>query len=56
VAFQEIPWWEHVGAAAVSTVTIIALVRFAGRVYAGGLLHYGRRLGIRQAYRSAEIG
>ncbi len=55
VAFQEIAWWEYSAAVAVAIVTIGALVRFAGRVYAGGLLHYGRRLGIRQAYRSAEI-
>lgn len=55
VAFQEIALWEYLGAVAVSLVTIGALVRLAGRVYAGGLLHFGARLGLRQAYRSAEI-
>ncbi|HSJ27324.1 MAG TPA: ABC transporter permease [Acidimicrobiia bacterium] len=55
VAFQEIPLWEHLGAGVVTIITIVALVRFAGRVYAGGLLHFGKRLSLRQAYRSAEI-
>lgn len=55
VAFQEIPLWEYLGSVAVALVAIVGLVRFAGRVYAGGLLHFGARLGLRQAYRSAEI-
>ena len=55
VAFQEIPLWEYLAAVAVTMVTVVALVRFAGRVYAGGLLHFGSRLSLRQAYRSAEI-
>ncbi len=55
VAFQEIPLWEYLASVAVTMVTVVALVRFAGRVYAGGLLHFGSRLSLRQAYRSAEI-
>ena len=55
VAFQEIPWWEYLGSVVVALAAIVGLVRFAGRVYAGGLLHFGARLGLRQAYRSAEI-
>lgn len=55
VAFQEIALWEYLGAVAVALVTILGLVRFAGRVYAGGLLNFGAKMGFRQAYRSAEI-
>ena len=55
VAFQEIPLWEYLAAVVVTMVTVVALVRFAGRVYAGGLLHFGSRLSLRQAYKSAEI-
>lgn len=55
VAFQEIPLWEYLASVAVTMATVVALVRFAGRVYAGGLLHFGARLSLRQAYRSAEI-
>lgn len=55
VAFQEIPPWEHALAVAVTVTAIVGLIRFAGRVYAGGLLHTGAKLGYRQAYRSAEI-
>jgi ABC-2 type transport system permease protein len=55
VAFQEIPLWEYLAAVAVTMVTVVGMVRFAGRVYAGGLLHFGSRLSLRQAYKSAEI-
>ena len=55
VAFQEIPLWEYAASVVVALVAIVGLVRFAGRVYAGGLLHFGARLKLRQAYRSAEI-
>jgi ABC-2 type transport system permease protein len=55
VAFQEIPLWEYLASVLVAIGSIVALVRFAGRVYAGGLLHFGAKLGIRKAYRSAEI-
>lgn len=55
VAFEAIPLWEYAASVAVASVAIVGLVRFAGRVYAGGLLHFGARLKLRQAYRSAEI-
>lgn len=55
VAFQEIALWEYLVAMGVSMATIAAMVRLAGRVYAGGLLHFGKRLSLRQAYRTAEI-
>lgn len=56
VAFQAIAWWEYALAVGVSAATILGLVRFAGRVYSGGLLSFGRKLSFRQAYRAAEIG
>lgn len=55
VAFQEIALWEYLVAMGVSMATIAVMVRLAGRVYAGGLLHFGKRLSLRQAYRTAEI-
>lgn len=55
-AFKTIPWWEIVLAVAVMSVTILLLIRFASRVYSGGLLHFGGRLKYREAYRSAELG
>ncbi len=55
VAFQEIALWEYLTSVGLSALTIVGLVRLAGRVYSGGLLHFGSRVGLRQAYRSAEI-
>jgi hypothetical protein len=49
-----VPLWEHVLAVALVLGSIYALVRFAGRVYAHGLLHSGPRLGARAAWRLAR--
>lgn len=54
VAFQEIALWEYLLSIAVTLVTIVVLVRMAARVYAHGLLHFGSRLGLRQAYRGVR--
>ncbi len=50
-ALVGVPLWEHVLAVALVVATIYALVRFAGRVYAHGLLRGGPRLGVRAAWR-----
>lgn len=55
VAYQEIALWEQALSVGVTIATIMLMVRFAGRVYAGGLLNFGGRMKLRQAYRSAEI-
>jgi ABC-2 type transport system permease protein len=49
-ALVGVPLWQHAVAVALVLATIYALVRFAGRVYALGLLHSGRRLGAREAW------
>jgi ABC-2 type transport system permease protein len=50
-ALVGVPLWEHVLAVVLVLVSIYALVRFAGRVYAQGLLHAGSGLGARTAWR-----
>ena len=55
VAFGEISLVEHIAAALLTAFVIGVLVRIAGRIYAGGLLHFGSRLGLRQAWRTREI-
>ena len=50
-ALVGVPLWEHALAIALVIGTIYALVRFAGRVYARGLLQSGPRLGVRAAWR-----
>jgi len=50
-ALVGVPLWEHALAVVLVLGSIYALVRFAGRVYALGLLHGGPALGVRAAWR-----
>jgi ABC-2 type transport system permease protein len=50
-ALVGVPLWEHALAVVLVVVSIYALVRVAGRVYAQGLLHGGSRLPVRMAWR-----
>lgn len=50
-ALVGVPLWEHALALVLVLASIYALVRFAGRVYAHGLLHAGPRLSARAAWR-----
>lgn len=52
-ALQAIPLWQYLAALIISIVSIVILVRIAGRIYAGGLLRYGGRVRVREAWRSA---
>jgi ABC-2 type transport system permease protein len=53
-ALVGVPLWEHALAIVLVLVTTYALVRFAGRIYAHGLLRSGPRLGVRAAWRLAH--
>ena len=53
-ALVGVPLWQHALAAVLVLGASYALVRFAGRVYAHGLLHGGSRLGVRAAWRLAH--
>jgi ABC-2 type transport system permease protein len=55
-ALVGVPIWEHVLAVVLVIATIYALVRFAGRVYAHGLLQAGPPPGFRAAWRLARRG
>ena len=52
-ALQAIPVWHYGVAVLVSLVTLVVLTGIAGRIYSGGLLRYGGRVGVREAWRSA---
>ncbi len=54
-AFQAIPLWELAVSVAVMAITLVVMIRLAGRVYLGGLLRFGSKVGIREAFRSAEL-
>ena len=53
-ALVGVPLWQHGLAIVLVLATIYGLVRFAGRVYALGLLHGGSGLGLRAAWRIAR--
>lgn len=46
---------EHIASVVVAVVAIIVLVRLSARIYSGGLLRFGRRVKLREAWRSAEL-
>ena len=52
-ALQAIPVWQYAAAVIISLVTLVVLTGIAGRIYSGGLLRYGGRVGVREAWRSA---
>jgi ABC-2 type transport system permease protein len=52
-ALEAIPAWQYAIAVALTIAAIIGLVFVAGRIYAGGLLRYGGRVKVREAWRSA---
>lgn len=52
-ALGAIPVWQYVAALVICLVSIGVLTLVAGRIYAGGLLRYGGRVGVREAWRSA---
>ena len=53
-ALVGVPLWQHALAVVLVLGSIYALVHFAGRVYAHGLLHGGPGLGVRAAWRLAR--
>ena len=53
-ALVGVPLWQHGLAILLVLGAIVVLVRFAGRVYALGLLHGGSGLGLRAAWRIAR--
>jgi ABC-2 type transport system permease protein len=49
-ALVGVPLWEHAAAILLILASIYALLRFAGRIYAHGLLHSGPRIPLRTAW------
>jgi ABC-2 type transport system permease protein len=52
-ALDAIPFWQYLVAVILTVAAIAGLTLVAGRIYAGGLLRYGKRLKVRDAWRSA---
>jgi len=53
-ALGAIPAWQYIAAVVVTIGAIVGLTLVAGRIYAGGLLRFGTRVKLREAWRSAE--
>ena len=45
---------EHIATAIVAFLSIVLLVRLSARIYTGGLLRFGRRVKLREAWRAAR--
>jgi ABC-2 type transport system permease protein len=54
IAHGGVPLWQTVLAAGLMAATISAMVGLAARVYAGGVLRFGGRVPLREAWRGAE--
>ena len=54
IAVSDPPLWEVALSLALLLITIPIVIRLAGRVYAGAILHIGPRIGLRDAWRSAR--
>lgn len=52
-ALDAIPAWQYILAVVITLAAIVGLVLVAGRIYAGGLLRFGTRVKLREAWRSA---
>lgn len=52
-ALQAIPIWQYAAAVIISLIALVVLTGIAGRIYSGGLLRYGGRVGVGEAWRSA---
>ncbi len=52
-ALDAIPAWQYVAAVILTVGGIVGLLFVAGRIYAGGLLRFGTRVGLRDAWRSS---
>ena len=54
IAQGDVPWWQIVLSVSLLVVTIYGMVQLAGRIYAGAVLRFGGRLGLREAWRGAD--
>jgi len=52
-SLEAIPFWQYSASTVITAAAIVGLVFVAGRIYAGGLLRFGGRVKVREAWRSA---
>jgi ABC-2 type transport system permease protein len=54
IAHGGVPWWQVVLSMALTAAAVYGLVQAAGRIYAGGVLRFGARVRLREAWRGGE--
>jgi ABC-2 type transport system permease protein len=54
IAHGAVPWWQIVLSVALTVAAVYGLVQAAGRIHAGGVLRFGGRVRLREAWRGAE--
>ena len=54
IAYGGVPWWQIVASVSVMIVSIVVLLRVAGRVYTGAALRLGRRIKLTDAWRGSR--
>ena len=54
IAHGGVPWWQIVLSVALMVAAVYGLVQAAGRIYAGGVLRFGGRVRLRDAWRGAD--
>jgi len=54
IAHGAVPWWQIALSVALMAAAVYGLVQAAGRIYAGGVLRFGGRVGLIEAWRGAE--
>lgn len=56
IAQGVVPWWEIALSVALLVLLAVGLILLAGRIYAGAILRIGRKVALRDAWRSASSG
>jgi ABC-2 type transport system permease protein len=55
IVYGGVPWWQIGLSVALIGLTIYGMVQLAGRIYAGAVLRFGRRLRLKEAWRGGEV-
>lgn len=54
IAHGPVPWWQIVLSVGLMVATIYGIVQVAARIYAGGVLRFGGRVRLKEAWHAAE--
>lgn len=54
IAHGAVPWWQIGLSVGLMVATVYGIVQVAGRIYAGGVLRFGGRVRLKEAWRGAE--